>query len=239
MSPAYHSLAFSTILEIEIELLPYFSTLQLVRWSRVCRRAQQGVQRFIAVAYSLERHLQLYGLQSNDVMSFRYLQRRTGMVISGLSGLQFLARVPIEGPPLTLVVELWYMLHIVDWLQNRSYRVVSTNEFRSTVPFGMAKHPVRRLFRHRHGLCIVMMQKNEHQVQLVGGNQAAAGIVLNYENTAVQNLITHEKAYCLFPKETLEEFVAHEYHPAGISTSPDVGSIWSLPLEEAGWRSGY
>lgn len=91
----------------------------LVRLSRTCHMIHEAVTRFCQRAYNINRHLSRY---FPDPLSFRSLQARTGLIISGSSALQFLDRSFYPESDLDIYCHPGHVYEVLEWMESFWYR---------------------------------------------------------------------------------------------------------------------
>jgi len=149
----------------------------------------------------------------NEMSYFRSLQSQTGLLISGSTALQFFERVFYPESDLDLYVEKRYSRVVVVWLISIGY----TYEPRpgSDQSLQKALEPVSEDFVHpltedylNFGVVNV---HNFHKsdpdckIQLVVSRRSPLEPILTFHSTCVMNVISHEKAYSLYPRGTFNE----------------------------------
>ncbi|KAI0029336.1 hypothetical protein K488DRAFT_15199, partial [Vararia minispora EC-137] len=167
-------------------------------------------------AFSINRILQPY-FRSPD--SFRVLQSTTGTLISGSAALQFFDRTEYPSSDLDLYVEHRYVARVVAFLQNEGYTFQAWTFQPPTVEETLVEIS-RRIQSHNHmfgengerehytggGLAGVLhFHKGDREIQLMAARASPLTIIYGFHSTCVMNIITHEKAYSLFPLATFEK----------------------------------
>ncbi|KAH9480060.1 hypothetical protein JR316_0006657 [Psilocybe cubensis] len=189
----------------------------LYRYGRTCKRAHDAVNSFIRRKFHLHGLLERY-FQPNDVFDFRRLQAKTGMFISGSTALQFLDRVVYPESDLDLYLEHRYRHVVALWLTQAGYRYTppvtypdetldEALELVSDLPRldGMFYTITPKGY---FGAAIVLNFEKQNpcrKIQLITSHHSPLQLVLNYHSTCVMNIITHEKAYSLYPRGTFDE----------------------------------
>lgn len=104
--------------DVSDQILDKCTPLRIFRMRRTCKAAKQAVDDYISRVYKIERQLSRF---FSDPASFRTLQLRTGVVISGSMALQFLDRTVYKESDLDLYVMANYAKAVYDWLEDAGY----------------------------------------------------------------------------------------------------------------------
>ncbi|KAF9033550.1 hypothetical protein BJ165DRAFT_1534503 [Panaeolus papilionaceus] len=220
---------FGILCEVECVFLEHLGVRDLLLWARVCKRAFEGVHVFIFLAWDVSRVL-VNMIPPADFWSFRYMQRSSGMVVSGLTALHFFARIPIRKPLLDLYVDRSHISTVVEWFEQRGYGHAKTEK-----TYGDSRTNIRqRLTRsaYRQSTIRLELYNGEANIRIFGCAASPLAVILGgFPSTALMNFLTYEKAYCMFPKATLDEFISLAV--VGPKDDDDMGAV--NMIEEQGW----
>ncbi|OJT15482.1 hypothetical protein TRAPUB_7353 [Trametes pubescens] len=167
--------------------------------------------------------------------AFRGMQARTGTLISGSSALQFFDRTVYPESDLDLYVHAKHRREVGRWLIEEGYAFAPTEHqdprFEVEIVHGMTTRedgiysmpgvaailtftkPVPRAV-HRfveeesdEQLDVQLEEREPHplKVQIIVAKNTPMEAILAFHSTCVMNVISYEKAYCLFPRATLEK----------------------------------
>ncbi|KAI0694389.1 hypothetical protein C8T65DRAFT_698990 [Cerioporus squamosus] len=163
-------------------------------------------------------HEQEYG----RARAFRSLQARTGTLVSGSTALQFFKRTVWPESDLDLYVHMRHRREVAQWLLDEGYQYKPT-DFRiqnSRNPNGIYSMPgvmaivtfIKPLPRPDRTSNSVDGEEeadddgpSELKVQVIVAKNTPMEVILGFHSTCVMNVISYEKAYCLFPQATLEQ----------------------------------
>ncbi|KAF8961522.1 hypothetical protein BDZ97DRAFT_1828663 [Flammula alnicola] len=202
-------------------LLDGLSPAELFRYGRTCKDAYYTVNSYIRRRFQLDKLLERY-FTPHETLRFRELQFQTGMFISGSTALQFFDRTVYPESDLDLYVEYRFREPIALWLAKIGYKyaprpnsaIVSLEQALEVVPTGAPFIPYSRHVFHQTGAkgyfqsaFVLNFEKHNpyRKVQLITSHRSPFERILNFHSTCVMNIITHDKAYSLFPRGTFEE----------------------------------
>ncbi|PPQ91333.1 hypothetical protein CVT25_003773, partial [Psilocybe cyanescens] len=215
-------------------LLDGLSPGDLYRYARTCKNAHEAVASFVRRHFHLHNLLRRY-FKPDDIVAFRRLQCVTGMLISGSTALQFFERVIYPESDLDLYVEHHQRYIISEWLESIGYRYTPPATYPDeTLEEALDLFPDERseeLFYETSqkgypGVTIILnFEKSEphRKIQLITTHHSTLQMVLNFHSSeilhllrsfftdtltlaaCVMNIITHEKAYSLYPRGTFDE----------------------------------
>ncbi|TCD68624.1 hypothetical protein EIP91_010279 [Steccherinum ochraceum] len=200
----------------------YLSPLELLRLCRTCRLARTLIQAFMKRTFNINRFLERYFA---DPVAFRSLQARTGTLVSGSSALQFLARLFYPESDLDLYVQSACDKEVMDWLLQEGYVFVPNAKQPRDLDeaIAVAKEGAFR------GEFFMVNPHDEYEddsieavytftkqidrgssvtklkVQCIVARQATMHVILSFHSTCVMNVISHNMAYCLYPRATLHD----------------------------------
>lgn len=142
------------------------------------------------------------------------------MLISGSTALQFLDRSFYPDSDLDIYVEHLYADRMAYWLFSIGYEFVprkqQDTDFRlayQEIHSGTPQHfhaffPAETIGYFGKGVGEVYdfhKSDPDRKIQLITSYHSPLEVILNFHSTCVMNLITHEKAYSLYPRSTFEE----------------------------------
>ncbi|RPD81365.1 hypothetical protein L226DRAFT_608610 [Lentinus tigrinus ALCF2SS1-7] len=164
--------------------------------------------------------------------AFRSLQARTGTLVSGSMALQFFMRAVWEESDLDLYVHMRHRREVALWLLDEGYRYKPTDfqdpSFEVEIAQCVERNP-NGIYSMPGLMAIVTFVKpipgertrrpalaedgeeaeedapRELKVQIMVAKNTPMEVILGFHSTCVMNVISYEKAYCLFPQATLEE----------------------------------
>ncbi|KAI0694244.1 hypothetical protein C8T65DRAFT_585148, partial [Cerioporus squamosus] len=200
-------------------ILSFSTPVTILRLQRVCRTAAKAVRDYIARAFDVRRVLIRF---FPDALAFRTLQARTGTLISGSVALQFFDRGFYPDSDLDLYVHMRHRREVGRWLLDQGYcfepAPYQPSEFEAAAtealsglavtPYGMPGIAAVMNFTRRCDVPADMLTCDAPEtlkVQLIVARKTPMEVILGFHSTCVMNVISFEKAYCLFPRATLEE----------------------------------
>ncbi|KAG2123282.1 hypothetical protein DEU56DRAFT_830141 [Suillus clintonianus] len=222
----------------------------LVRLSLTCRTTHKAVTRFFKRAYNVNRHLSHY---FPDPLSFRSLQARTGLVISGSNALQFLDRTFYPESDLDVYSHAGHVYEVLEWIESTGYKfephkyqgedwhdhvspdwdgtVARTTRF---IPTGEDVRSTRysniaEVYTFKR-LVDIGGELVELQIQVIETICNPIDTIMKYHSTCVMNIITFNAAYSFYPIATFEDRSAVKI--PGSRHRPDVLAKYV----KRGWR---
>ncbi|EIW56989.1 uncharacterized protein TRAVEDRAFT_81046, partial [Trametes versicolor FP-101664 SS1] len=184
------------------------SPQDFLRLYRTCRLARDVVATFIKVAFDVNATLKRF---VPDPLAFRSLQARTGTLISGSIALQFFDRAVYPESDLDLYVHSQHRREVGMWLLSMGYTFFPSRRqdprFKTTVLNAEQSRGLHYVMPGVSAIYTFRRQVGEQhlKVQIIVARRAPMEVVLGFHSTCVMNVISYEKAYCLFPRATLEE----------------------------------
>ncbi|KAH9947185.1 hypothetical protein B0H21DRAFT_876842 [Amylocystis lapponica] len=175
------------------------SPAALVQTAATCRVAKESVHSYIQYAFNINRRLSRY---FSDPLAFRSLQARTATLISGSFALQFFDRSFYPTSDLDLYVHMRHRREVGRWLLGAGYAFAPTPyqypDFEVAVadPLTVAPGGIYDM----PGIACIF---NFTTAARTGGGTLK--VILGFHSTCVMNVLSFEKAYCLYPRTTLEE----------------------------------
>ncbi|KAI0658618.1 hypothetical protein C8Q70DRAFT_1045595 [Cubamyces menziesii] len=187
-----------------------------------------------SICHARHEHAQIY----DRARAFRSLQARTGTLISGSCALQFFDRTVYPESDLDLYVHMRHRREVGRWLIQEGYAfkptVYQRDEFEEEVVHGMSRRAngiyrmpgVAAILTFKKGVPApalpAALENEEHldassqttgesrelKVQIIVAKNTPMEVILGFHSTCVMNVISYEKAYCLFPQATLEERIS-------------------------------
>ncbi|KAI0650881.1 hypothetical protein C8Q79DRAFT_411333 [Trametes meyenii] len=174
-----------------------------------------------SVCSSSHTHSEIY----DRARAFRTLQARTGTLISGSTALQFFDRTVYPESDLDLYVHMRHRREVGRWLLEEGYQFAPSQyqdpRFEIEVVHGMStgangiyRMPgvsavltfTKPVPRKEIDIPDVVEEQEESmlKVQVIVAKNTPMEAILAFHSTCVMNVISYEKAYCLFPWATLE-----------------------------------
>ncbi|RPD52517.1 hypothetical protein L227DRAFT_514713 [Lentinus tigrinus ALCF2SS1-6] len=197
------------------EILGYCSPMTLLRFKRTCRLASLAVKDYMELSFNINQRLARF---FDDPRAFRSLQARTGILISGSTALQFFDRSLYADSGLDLFVHKPHRREIGRWLLQSGYTFVPESyqdpDFEITIFDSISLSPddlhaldgiasmltfVRRSATSDEGCT-----DRTRTIRLVIAENTPMDVILSTHSTCAMNVIAFDKAYCLFPRATLE-----------------------------------
>ncbi|KAI0323629.1 hypothetical protein GY45DRAFT_1264285, partial [Cubamyces sp. BRFM 1775] len=184
------------------------SPQSLLLLSRASRGIRELVSEYFKTAFDINATL---GRFLPDPMSFRCLQARTGTLVSGSVALQFFDRTRYETSDLDIYVYLPFRREVGRWLLSQGFEFTPSRHQeesfeaavlprRQSKGFHYAMPGVAAIYTfHRHTL------RASIKVQIIVAIRMPMEVILGFHSTCVMNAISYEKAYCLYPRATLED----------------------------------
>ncbi|RPD65566.1 hypothetical protein L227DRAFT_493697 [Lentinus tigrinus ALCF2SS1-6] len=212
----FTSSACLTALHIHLihdELLGLCSVRTLLRLRRTCRAVHQAVDDYMRNVYNID--LFLDRLFPDSSRAFRSLQARTGTLIGGLSALRFLQRIahpPTE--PLELYIHACHRREVGRWLLRTGYIFSAaphqTPEFEAEIS-NTINLPPDESVQILDGVAMILRFCRAvpetgmiREVKVIVAENNPMEVILSFYSTCLMNVISFNKAYCLFPRATLE-----------------------------------
>ncbi|KAL1937077.1 hypothetical protein VTO73DRAFT_15132 [Trametes versicolor] len=188
-------------------LFSHLSPLELARLCKTSRDVRFAVNDYIQSVYNPHRLLSPF---FRDVSSFRSLQARTGSLISGHSALHFFNRSLRPTDPLDVYVYFHHRREVVDWLLDSGFRFSPSITQASGLDYAVEQG--RRMQNETYPPdsweCLIFYRDGSHRnatVRVYIAMRSPMEMILHSHSTCMMNVISYEKAYCLFPRPTLHE----------------------------------
>ncbi|KAL6307092.1 hypothetical protein BKA93DRAFT_894058 [Sparassis latifolia] len=215
--------------------------ISLLRVALTCRQARAAISSYMHYAFNINRHLMRF---FPDPCAFRSLQARTGTIISGSMALQFFDRSFYPSSDLDLYTHMCHRREVGEWLIKSGYKFAPTRRQQPTFEQSIDDLGLRASNAYGlPGVCCIfdftkrIAGRQELKVQLIVAHHNPIEVILGFHSTCVMNAISFEKAYCLFPRATLEE--RHSL----ISSTQAGASRWRAQgiakYRKRGWRMHY
>ncbi|KAJ8462335.1 hypothetical protein ONZ51_g10967 [Trametes cubensis] len=234
---------FVTILEqpaLRIVLLSFLTPRALLLLSRTSSKVREHVLAYMKNAFDINRTLRRF---LPDPIEFRCLQARTGTLVSGQVALQFFDRSNYFLPCLDIYVHPMYRREIGEWLLRQGFtffpgpgqhQSFSSAVLRRQRPAHCKQYPgvlnIFTFYRQIRGVPV--------QVHIVVALRTPIEVILGFHATCMMNVISYNKAYCLFPYATLEEHISFHCaapsqpapsQPAWVSAVPPTFTLVDMP----------
>ncbi|KAJ7037081.1 hypothetical protein C8F04DRAFT_953147 [Mycena alexandri] len=194
-------------------LLSHMDALELFAFSQTCRALYYLVN---TTAFDLPRLLSPFFGHATEVDRFRRMQLQSGTLISGSIVLQFFNRLKWPGSDLDLYVYHPTAALAVHFLVSNGYTynprasqsrdVLQQIAVASVLP-DVLNDPDLPLGYLRGIADVLDFSKGDKKIQLIIATQTPMKVITGFHSTCVMNVISHEKAYALYPLST---FIAHE-----------------------------
>ncbi|KAI9068490.1 hypothetical protein FKP32DRAFT_1561581, partial [Trametes sanguinea] len=217
----------------------------LLLLARTSHKVRDAVRDYMARAFDINATLTRF---FHDPVGFRCIQARTGTLIAGSVALQFFDRTSCPSSDLDLHVYLDHRVEIGLWLSRMGYNFAprrgQDSVFTVAASDPMLSRTLHRAMPGVYGVYTFSRDQPGHpRVHVIAAKSAPMEVILAAHSTCVMNVISYNKAYCLFPRATLEErrslmtsvaVGTGRTDRAGFFTSSDTGHrlILSLPPEE-------
>ncbi|KAG1748497.1 uncharacterized protein EDB91DRAFT_1334677 [Suillus paluster] len=225
----------------------------LVWLSHACRYTHAAVACFYRRAYNINQHLSRF---FSDPLSFRSLQARTGLVISGSNALQFFDRTFYPGSDLDLYAHPGHVYELLEWLESVDYQFEPSGhqeedwhnhvsaDWDGTVKrtqqeqaaggtanaLDLSWYPdIAGVYTFKR-FAVVDGEFVELKVQVMETTCNPISTIMKFHSTCVMNIITFNAAYSFYPVATFEERAALNI-PAS-KHNPDVIAKYV----KRGWR---
>ncbi|KAH8092532.1 hypothetical protein BXZ70DRAFT_458900 [Cristinia sonorae] len=206
--------------------------LEFLRFARTCRLTYAVVQTFVKRCFNINNLLSRY---FTDPIAFRLLQARTGTLIAGSAALQFFDRTTYSNSKLALYVPRHAETEVLMWLVEHGYHFVpwpgTPSDLDEAIEFfkqtgfvaGIIDEPMTthrsRVLQAVYGFQKPSSVEGEPsiKIQCYIASFGPLDVILSSHSTCVMNVISYEKAYCLYPRATLH---FHETLVSGLNPSP-------------------
>ncbi|KAH9947178.1 hypothetical protein B0H21DRAFT_822098 [Amylocystis lapponica] len=185
------------------------SPAALVQTAATCRVAKDSVNSYIRYAFNINRRLCRY---FSDPLAFRSLQARTATLISGSFALQFFDRSFCPTSDLNLYVYKRHRREVGRWLLSVGYTFAPMRDQLPDFEKAVVERSTleSKVFPVSEIAFLFNFTKAARtggtlKVQLVVAVDTPVKVILCSHSTCVMNVISFEKAYCLYARGTLEE----------------------------------
>ncbi|KAJ3530464.1 hypothetical protein NM688_g7704 [Phlebia brevispora] len=206
-------------------ILDACSPATLIRLALSCRDAAEIVKAYIRLRFNVDRLLIPF---FSDVAAFRVLQAETGMLISGSTALQFFLRTTYAYSDLDLYVHRDHRVVVGRYLLDSGYTFVPNNHQNPDFLEAVSQNSIDSVtgnYGRMYGVATVFTFQNAEfrTVQVILAVSSPLAVVLLYHSSAqtfaillartdfatplacILNVISHDMAYCLYPRATLED----------------------------------
>ncbi|KAI0370419.1 hypothetical protein BV20DRAFT_910347, partial [Pilatotrama ljubarskyi] len=184
------------------------SPADLFRLARTCSRARETVKAYVDIAFSLETRLSRF---FPDPLAFRALQARTATLIGGYFALHFFDRTDIATRPLELYVYFHHRSEVGRWLLDLGYNFSPSGSQPGTFEEAILMDSDLREDEYSTPAIkgILALEKivgaTRVEISMIVARQTPIEAILHASSTCLVNVISFEKAYCLFPRATLRD----------------------------------
>ncbi|KAI0032356.1 hypothetical protein K488DRAFT_50135, partial [Vararia minispora EC-137] len=167
-----------------------------------CKITNAGVKEYYARVMGIQRILRPV---FDSPESFRIMQSETGTLVSGSAALQLFERTTYQNSDLDMYVEYRHAQRVVVFLQKNDYVFKSRGRQDASSVTTVSDSAMDTVFGRclgRRIADVLDFVRGEKKVQLVVAKKASLDIILFYHSTCVMNVISHRRAYSLFPRAT-------------------------------------
>ncbi|KAI0642149.1 hypothetical protein C8Q79DRAFT_918657, partial [Trametes meyenii] len=196
------------------------SPLELIRLTWTARGIRTAVNDYLGAVFNPHVLLSPF---FHDTIAFRYLQAETGTLVSGPTALNFFDRANVTQDPIDIYVYLHHSVRVASWLVGLGYAFLPSPDQcldweLAVVERTTSTDDQRAIFG------VFIFQRSRRTVRLTVANRTPIEVILRAHSTCLLNIISYERAYCLYPRATL-----HERHSLLIHVS---GRGWAERVEE-------
>ncbi|KAI0722521.1 hypothetical protein C8Q76DRAFT_645374 [Earliella scabrosa] len=220
--PIFSRLPPSALLRLSRTCRTAYSAVSI--YTRAAYNIDRLLSRFFPSSLALHPHLHA------RARAFRSLQARTGTLVSGSVALQFFDRVVWHESDLDLYVHMRHRREVGVWLMAEGYKYKAMDFQDPRFEVEIAECVKRRpngIYSMPGVMAILTFVRpvpptpgdsetvageaegqsapRELKVQVIIAKNTPMEVILGFHSTCVMNVISYEKAYCLFPQATLEE----------------------------------
>ncbi|KAJ6510857.1 hypothetical protein C8R45DRAFT_965379 [Mycena sanguinolenta] len=178
----------------------HLSTRELVRLMQTCRRIRSLVK---SVCFNVDRLLIPFFGDTVKVARFRQIQRRTGTIISGSTAVQFFNRLTWPESDLDLYVPRETAAIVVLFIRESGYTFHPREVQEKNASVQLCDESPQDYMGP--GIADVLDFYNGNkkiQVIIPINDKSPMEIIVNFHSTCVMNIITHNKAFSLYPWST-------------------------------------
>ncbi|KAF8176015.1 hypothetical protein BJ912DRAFT_987673 [Pholiota molesta] len=181
------------------------SAADLYRYARTCRTAHCVVQSYIKRAFQVHTLLERYFTPA-EALQFRELQAQVGMFISGSTALQFLDRALYPETGLDLYVERRLRRAVALWLIAIGYTYVNNVSSMGEIFTDSQQQDRAHVYLTSEEADCGKAPDCPFVFDFEKQNPDRKIQVLRFHSSCVMNIITHDKAYSLYPRATFEDY---------------------------------
>ncbi|KAI0349674.1 hypothetical protein OH77DRAFT_1414569, partial [Trametes cingulata] len=150
----------------------------------------------------------------HDPVAFRTIQARTATLISGTFALQFFDRNSRPASDLDLHVHPHHRREVGRWLLSIGYVFAPRRGQNADFEITVRRHPdnagLQFIAPGVTGI-LTFYKTTEGQplkIRIVVARRTPMEVIMGFRSTCVMNVITFERAYCIFPLATVEQHVS-------------------------------
>ncbi|KAI0349669.1 hypothetical protein OH77DRAFT_1424455 [Trametes cingulata] len=184
--------------------------LELIRLGKTCRSLQGLVNDYIRSAFHPHRLLSTF---FRDVPAFRSIQAQTASLISGPAALNFFDRNDSHADwPLDIIVYFHHRTLVAHWLIACGYTFVASMAQSPDLDFTITEGALARkeVSYEEMAVCDVLLfhkacANKSLVINLVITTRSPAEVILHAHSTCLLNIISYERAYCMYPRATLHD----------------------------------
>ncbi|KAJ8453513.1 hypothetical protein ONZ51_g13552 [Trametes cubensis] len=212
-APGVAQSVFITILEMPHVRTSLFSALSprsLLLLSRSSRRVREYALEYMKTAFDINATL---GRYLPNPIEFRGLQARTGTLVSGSTALQFFDRSYNDPLALDLYVFPLYRREVGAWLLSKGFSFRASHEQDPCFAITALSRQRSVRFDSSPGVLTIYTFHRYHNgasvdVHIIVAIRTPIETILSFHSTCMMNIISYDKAYCLFPLATLEKHIS-------------------------------
>ncbi|PPR07902.1 hypothetical protein CVT24_002815 [Panaeolus cyanescens] len=137
-----------------------------------------------------------------EYAAFRCIQAQTSAILTGGFVLAFFARMPYS-KPLEVLVQDQYASTMASWIIAQSYQELGLGDFSTNPAFLSRKSRATGKSVVSRILCF---QRGKHRIRLVTCTSSVLEPVLLCQSVGLMNIMSHDFAYCLYPRSSFAEY---------------------------------
>ncbi|KAF8802204.1 hypothetical protein BYT27DRAFT_7197291 [Phlegmacium glaucopus] len=185
-------------------LFDHLPPIDLLRYSRASKTTYEAVSSYMRRSFNLNKLMGRF-FTENEMSCFRSWQSRTGMLISGSTALQFFDRTFYPESDLDIYVEHRYCKAIAFWLIDIGYTYKPRPRYSDQDLAEALRITTEYLNCGVANVYDFHKSNPDRKIQLITSHHSPLEPILNFHSTCVMNLISHEKAYSLYPQGTFRD----------------------------------
>ncbi|KAJ4477724.1 hypothetical protein C8J55DRAFT_430551, partial [Lentinula edodes] len=198
----------------------HLSPVDLDSFSRCCRSFRNHTIAYKGRVFNIKRAYHGIFDKSEDLVDFQNLQASLlRLLVSGSTALKFFTRVDYGGDmdsychlPQAITVGSWFLAHGLLYIPvgeqlnhfSADFSRVCEHYDDETTPVDIPIQEDIREYKLNNIAVVWDFVRELLSVQLMATRGSPLTTILSFHSTCVMNILTHNAAYCLFPKLTLE-----------------------------------